>query len=95
MSLLSRFVAISQTSSIFINKIIFKHSNKLFSTNNNGPLKGIRIIDLTRILAGPYCIIYKKNLLLVYLGTQLLGDMGADVIKIENPIGGDDTRSKF
>ena len=47
---------------------------------NNGPLSGIRVIDLTRILAGPIC-------------TMNLGDMGAEILKVEQPGTGDDTRS--
>ena len=43
------------------------------------PLDGIKILDCSQILAGPYC-------------SMLLADMGADVVKIEKPGGGDDTR---
>ncbi|MCC6780949.1 MAG: CoA transferase [Hyphomicrobiales bacterium] len=50
------------------------------SSSTEGALAGIRVVDLTRILAGPLC-------------TMMLGDMGADIIKVEPPGKGDDTRS--
>lgn len=60
------------------------NGNRFFSDAANwppasGPLSGLRVVDLSRILAGPS-------------GTQLLADMGAEVLKVETPKTGDDTR---
>jgi formyl-CoA transferase len=49
------------------------------NTASAGALAGVRVVDLSRVLAGPFC-------------TMLLGDMGAEIIKVEEPGKGDDTR---
>src|SRR3981189_1535468 len=49
------------------------------STQRTGPLAGVVVVDLPRALAGPHA-------------AMMLGDLGADVVKVENPLGGDDTR---
>jgi crotonobetainyl-CoA:carnitine CoA-transferase CaiB-like acyl-CoA transferase len=55
------------------------HPAMAATDESTGPLTGLVVVDLTRALAGPHA-------------AMMLGDLGAEVIKVENPIGGDDTR---
>lgn len=53
--------------------------NKYSDTMESLPLAGLRVVDLSRVLAGPLC-------------SMILGDLGADILKVERPVVGDDTR---
>ncbi len=55
------------------------HPAMAATDESTGPLTGLVVVDLTRALAGPHA-------------AMMLGDLGAEVIKVENPLGGDDTR---
>ena len=57
-----------------------KMTQRTNMTNNSGILQGMTVLDCSQILAGPYC-------------SMILADMGARVIKIEKPKGGDDIRT--
>ena len=60
--------------------IMSKRTQKIFDPDATGPLKGVRVLDMSRLVAGN-------------MSTHVLADYGADVIKIERPGSGDDLRN--